>query len=315
MKSYFSAWMSMARGANLPTVWTNVLAAWAINAGAGPSLRWMPEWTDMGFFNPSTLMWLILGGSLVYAGGCFLNDACDHQFDQENRPERPIPQGDISLGRAWALGILQLGLGGWSLVAGAGCSWKWTLGLLLCILAYDLVHKKTAWGILLMGGCRTLLWITAATAAGGMLPAPLLYLWAVAMGAYVVGISWYARSESKSPQTQKHQSSLLERIPIVLLFIVPLISLAYLVLWNNLDPIRTFLVNLVGLLAGGIVFFAILEMRKGQKGSIGQGVSRLLGGICAVDATMLSFHAPLLVGPCVLLGAIAHILQKKFAAT
>ena len=82
-------------------------------------------------FNPSTLMWLILGGSLVYAGGCFLNDACDHQFDQENRPERPIPQGDISLGRAWALGILQLGLGGWSLVAGAGCSWKWTLGLLL----------------------------------------------------------------------------------------------------------------------------------------------------------------------------------------
>ena len=49
MKSYFSAWMSMARGANLPTVWTNVLAAWAINAGAGPSLRWMPEWTDMGF--------------------------------------------------------------------------------------------------------------------------------------------------------------------------------------------------------------------------------------------------------------------------
>jgi len=99
------------------------------------------------------------------------------------------------------------------------------------------------------------------------------------------------------------------------LFIVPLISLAYLVLWNNLDPIRTFLVNLVGLLAGGIVFFAILEMRKGQKGSIGQGVSRLLGGICAVDATMLSFHAPLLVGPCVLLGAIAHILQKKFAAT
>jgi len=51
MKKFrFSDWMSMARGANLPTVWTNVLAAWAINAGAGPSLRWMPEWTDMGFF-------------------------------------------------------------------------------------------------------------------------------------------------------------------------------------------------------------------------------------------------------------------------
>ena len=35
--------------------------------------------------------------SLVYAGGCFLNDACDHQFDQKHRPERPIPSGLICL--------------------------------------------------------------------------------------------------------------------------------------------------------------------------------------------------------------------------
>ncbi|MEK9772654.1 MAG: UbiA family prenyltransferase [Opitutae bacterium] len=315
MNLSFSAWMSMARGANLPTVWTNVIAAWAINAGAGPSLRWMPDWTDMGFFDPIALAWLVLGASLVYAGGCFLNDACDHQFDRDNRPERPIPQGDLSPVQAWALGVLQLGLGGWSLVAGAGCSWKWMLGLLLCILAYDLVHKKTVWGILLMGGCRSLLWITAGTAAGGMSPAPLLYVWAVAIGAYVVGISWYARSETKSSEQKDKADRLFDRIPIVLLFIAPLLSLAYLVLWNNLDPIRTFLVNLVGLLAGGIAFFAILKMREGQEGSIGQGVSRLLAGICAVDATALSFHAPLLVGPCVLLGAIAHILQKKFAAT
>ena len=53
MKSYFSAWMSMARGANLPTVWTNVLAAWAINAGAGPSLRWMPNGQTWAFLIPA----------------------------------------------------------------------------------------------------------------------------------------------------------------------------------------------------------------------------------------------------------------------
>jgi hypothetical protein len=87
------------------------------------------------------------------------------------------------------------------------------------------------------------------------------------------------------------------------------------VLWNNLDPIRTFLANLVGLLAGGVAFYAILEMRKGQEGSIGKGVSLLLAGICAVDATLLSFHAPVLVGPCILLGGFALILQKRFAAT
>ena len=94
-----------------------------------------------------------------------------------------------------------------------------------------------------------------------------------------------------------------------------MLALAYLVLWNNLDPIRAFLVNSVGLLAGGVAFFAILKMRQPTEGSVSIGVSRLLAGICAVDATLLSFHAPLLVGPCVLLGTIAHILQKKFAAT
>ena len=175
--------------------------------------------------------------------------------------------------------------------------------------------KKTAWGIVLMGGCRSLLWITAGTAASGMSPAPLLYVWALAVGAYVAGISWFARNESSASASEQATDNILGRMPILLLFIVPLISLGYLVLWNNLDPIRVFLVNMVGLLAGGIVFFAVLTMREKKKSSVGKGVSRLLAGICAVDATILSFHAPLLVGPCVLLGAIAHILQKKFAAT
>jgi 4-hydroxybenzoate polyprenyltransferase len=315
MKLTFSNWMGLARGANMPTVWTNVLAAWAINAGTGPSLRWMPEWTEMDFFNFIVLGWLLIGSTLIYAGGCFLNDACDHKFDRQHRPERPIPSGDLTLSLVWFLGIGQMALGAWSLIAGAGCSWEWTLGLFFCILAYDWIHKKTAWGILLMGGCRSLLWITAGTAASGMSPAPLLYVWAIAVGAYVVGISWYARTESKASADKKATDTLFVRIPILLLFIVPLISLAYLVLWNNLDPVRVFLVNLVGLLAAGIAFFAILQMREDKEGSVGKGVSKLLAGICVVDATALSFHAPLLVGPCVLLGAIAHILQKKFAAT
>ena len=315
MKLTFSGWMGLSRGANLPTVWTNVIAAWAINAGAGPSPRWMPEWTEMSFFDFGVLCWLLIGGSLLYAGGCFINDASDYKFDEKHRPERPIPSGLMSLNQAWVIGISQMVLGSFAMIGGAGCSWKWTVSLFLCILAYNWIHKKTAGGILLMGSCRTLLWITAATAASGMSPAPLLYLWAVAVGIYVIGISWYARNEGKPPEKEEESDTMLQRIPIALLFIVPLISLGYLVLWNNLDPIRVFLVNLAGMLAGGVAFFAILQMREKKKGAVGKGVSRLLGGICAVDATALSFHAPLLVGPCILLGVFAHILQKKFAAT
>jgi 4-hydroxybenzoate polyprenyltransferase len=184
-----------------------------------------------------------------------------------------------------------------------------------CILAYNWLHKKTAFGIVLMGGCRTLLWITAATAATGMSPAPLLYLWAITVGLYVVGISWFARTESLMKSVREEGYTWVNRLPILFLFSVPLLALAYLVLWNNLDPIRVFLVNVVGLLGGGIVFYATLTMRKKEEGSIGKGVSLLLAGICAMDATLLAFHVPLLVGPCVLLGTIAYILQKKFAAT
>jgi hypothetical protein len=147
-----------------------------------------------------------------------------------------------------------------------------------------------------------------------MSPAPLLYIWAFTAGAYVVGISWFARTESLSREgnNQKHWTG---RIPILLLFAPPLLALAYLILWNNLDPVRVFLINLAGLLVGGVAFFAILQMRSDEEGAIGKGVSRLLAGICAVDATLLAFHAPVLVGPCILLGAFAHILQKRFAAT
>lgn len=315
MKITFADWMHLSRGSNLPTVWSNVIAAWAINAGAGPSMRWIPDWTDMGVFQLNTLVWLLLGSSLVYAGGCFLNDVCDYRFDREHRPERPIPSGNLTLSMGWTLGILQLFLGAYVLIEGAGCSWKWTTGLLLCIFVYDWIHKKTAWGILIMGACRSLLWITAGTAASGMTPAPLLYVWAVAVGLYVVGISWFARNESNLSKSKDDQYHIIDRLPIILLFIVPLIALGYLILWNNLDPIRVFLVNISGLLAGGVAFFAILKIRESKEDSVGKGVSKLLAGICAVDATALSFHAPLLVGPCVLLGAIAHILQKRFAAT
>ena len=88
-----------------------------------------------------------------------------------------------------------------------------------------------------------------------------------------------------------------------------------LVYWNNLDPIRVFLVNLSGLLAAWIAICAILRMREGEPGCIGTGVSRLLSGICALDATVIAFVAPILVGPVILGVSFAQILQKKFAAT
>jgi hypothetical protein len=92
-------------------------------------------------------------------------------------------------------------------------------------------------------------------------------------------------------------------------------ALALLVYWNQLDPIRVFLCNLTGLLVAWIAFSSILLMREEKKGAIGKGVSRLLAGICALDATALSFYAPSLIAPCLCCLSIAVLMQKKFAAT
>jgi len=54
------AWLELARISNLPTAWTNVLAGWLLAGGQLQDQR---------------LIWLLLGGSLLYSGGMILNDA------------------------------------------------------------------------------------------------------------------------------------------------------------------------------------------------------------------------------------------------
>src|SRR5580698_1400830 len=85
----------LGRGSNLPTVWSNCLAGWWLS-GAG---------------NYWKLISLLLGTSLLYTGGMFLNDAFDVDFDRQRRPERPIPSGKITVAEVWRYGFILLGLG------------------------------------------------------------------------------------------------------------------------------------------------------------------------------------------------------------
>ena len=121
MRHYLNNAFTLARVSNLPTVWTNVLVAWTINATASRTLKIIPEISDLDFFSWSVFAFLFLGSSLVYAGGCTLNDAFDKKFDQKHNPTRPIPSGSISSKQVWILGIAELIIGTALLLAGAGC--------------------------------------------------------------------------------------------------------------------------------------------------------------------------------------------------
>ena len=298
----------LARISNLPTVWTNCLAAWAVNASVGENLRSLPEWIDPSVLDGSVLPFLLLGGSLLYAGGCTLNDAFDYSFDLEHNPDRPLPSGVLPCSFAWTAGIVQMLAGGWIMIVPANCSVVWVGLLVGSIIAYDYLHKKWIGSMILMGACRFLLWASAATAGGNLEIRPQTWIWATTLACYVIGITWFARGESKPEKTPA-------RISILLLFGSPLVALAGLIHWNNLDPVRQFLVNLCGLFVAWIVYQAILRIREPEKGSIGEGVSRLLAGICVTDAVALAFSVPLLAGPCIVCTAGALFMQKRFAAT
>ena len=308
MGNFLKQALTLARVSSLPTVWTNCLAGWGINAVALGHALAMPPSFGLQDAEPFSLLALLLGASLVYAGGCTLNDAFDEGFDRKYNPERPIPSRKVTSATAWILGMSELAAGSALLFLGAGCSALWITLLVCAILAYDFLHKRWAGSYLLMGSCRVFLWLTAATVGEAEDVAPQTLAWALCLGAYVVGITLFARGESKEREAPRNFS-------IILLFFPPLLALAGLIYWHQLDPTRQALVNLSGLLAAWIAYRSILHIKGQGNGSIGKGVSLLLSGICATDAVAVAFYLPGLTGPCLLCVCLAQSLQKKFAAT
>ena len=240
----------LGRVSNLPTLWSNCLAGWWLGGGG----------------NSERLPFLFAGVTLLYLGGMFLNDAFDVEFDRQHREERPIPSGQISLAIVWRSGFALL-------VAGAGLLfWCGTLagglgvGLALGIMLYDAIHKAITFSPVLMGICRCLVYlVAAATAALGVTG------WAIwcglALGLYVVGLSFIARRESVRGPLPRWPVALLGA-PVVLALLMnvgdfrqaaALLSLV-LALWVVRCLRRTFWTNapnvpltISGLLAG-IVF-------------------------------------------------------------
>src|SRR5262249_61425170 len=74
----------LGRVSNLPTVWTNVLAATVLAGAEWGNLR-----TAVG----------LLAMSLFYVGGMYLNDYFDRAMDARERPTRPIPAGGVAGGQ------------------------------------------------------------------------------------------------------------------------------------------------------------------------------------------------------------------------
>src|SRR4051812_40050202 len=85
--------LRLGRASNVPTVWTNALAGFAL-AGTIPA--------------PAAVILLGCAVTLFYIGGMYLNDAFDATWDAAHRADRPIPAGHVRRGTVFVAGFAML---------------------------------------------------------------------------------------------------------------------------------------------------------------------------------------------------------------
>tara|TARA_B100001971_G_scaffold42252_1_gene37262 strand:- start:856 stop:1761 length:906 start_codon:yes stop_codon:yes gene_type:complete len=286
--------LMLGRVSNLPTVWSNCLAAWLLADGA------LVESADQVRF-----VWLAGGATLLYLAGMFLNDAFDERFDREHRTERPIPSGAISARAVWILGSVQMALGLGCVVWINSIAALFALGLAGGILWYDWLHKRIIWSPLIMGLCRFLLYLLAGAVAVGCVTLPVI-LGAVALCGYVVGLSNIARREATGGRVNSW--------PAWLLALPLLLAIASACLPGGVEVAWSGLIFAACLYALWIVR-SLLFTFKSIMPQYGRTVSGLLAGIVLLDF-LLAANQDMQTGMVFfLLFGLAMLFQRCIPAT
>lgn len=245
-------YLRLARVSNLPTVFSNVVGASALAVQA----------------EPTTVGVVCISMGLMYTAGMFFNDYCDRQLDLQERPERPLPRGDVTPGEVLGItvGMFLLAL---LLLAYTG-TLLWGLTLMLFIVLYDVWHKSNPLSPLLMASTRVMVYVIAASALS--VPLSSVLMWALMLGFYVVGLTGLAKLETKK--------GLLPLWPLVALFLpavlVPFLGIP---LWGW------------GLVMG-FVAWVTMQVRLSFQGRkhFDQVIGNLIAGMCLLDA-LVALHA------------------------
>jgi 4-hydroxybenzoate polyprenyltransferase len=234
--------------------------------------------------------------ALFYTAGMLLNDVMDVGVDRRERPERPLPSGQVSVRAAtaatvalFAVGEILLLLEGWE-PALAG------LGLIALIVLYDAWHKGNALSPLLMAACRAMVYVVAGLAIAGALNDEL---WGAAamLLVYVVGLTQVAKAE---------RGGLAARWPVIAV----LAPAAY---WaKELPDAAVALLIAAFVVWVGHALWLVLSRHR-----IGAGVVSLIAGIAIYDALVVAGAggSAVAVAVCLAAFAVTIALQTKIAGT
>jgi 4-hydroxybenzoate polyprenyltransferase len=280
--------LRLGRIANLPTVWTNVIAAAVIADDA---------------WHPAEITLIALAMSAFYVGGMYLNDFFDRDIDareRPERPERPIVAGEIGAGVVSLIGfgLLAAGVAIMNLFGPAAMLWGTVLAGV--IVLYDLWHKGNPASPLVMGLCRALVYLATGAAIDGVSAG--LAVGAVALAAHVIALTSVARQDS------------LDRPEI--LWPLGLVAVPLLIALPSMADDATVIIAFALLLAADASAVRLLATRP-VPGSVPRAVSVLIAAICLVDALAVAVAGgdPWLVLACVAGYPLTRLFQLSMPRT
>lgn len=274
--------MSWLRLLRLPTVFTslsNILCGYFIAGSlAGQAQLLRPE---LAF-----LLWASAG---LYLGGMVLNDVFDAPLDALERPDRPIPSGQISSKAALILGIALLVIGlacahiaDW-LSSTLTTSVEIALALIVVIVLYDWKLKNTPLSPFGMAACRGLNIMLGASCCGlrpDVWSSPQLLV-AGALAVYILGVTTFALFENKP----ERRGGLWFGLAIVFAGL----ACAVAIVANQSEvrplPMATWMViGLIGIVGINILRRVILAVRSTHPAALPKTVGYMLLQIIFLDA-------------------------------
>ena len=182
MPNTIRPWLQLIRLPNVVTAAADSIAGCLLATGSLAEPRhWLP---------------LALSSMTLYASGTALNDVFDFEIDRAERPNRPLPSGQIARVNAAWIGGLGLALGpalAW--LSGSSASGIVAVVLAISILGYDAGLKHTWLGPVFMGACRGLNLLLGMSCIP-TLAGPIGWFTAGVYGLYVAGITVVSRSET-----------------------------------------------------------------------------------------------------------------------
>jgi hypothetical protein len=279
--------LRLGRVSNLPTTWTNV-ATGLVLSGAGP-------------LRAELALGLCAAVSCLYVGGMYLNDAFDRGYDARERPERPIPAGEVSARTVFSSGFTLLAVGiamvaalAWLHPAGTGAAPVLAaFGLALLIVLYDAYHKQNPLSPVLMALNRALVYAMAALSMRVAFGTTLAF-GCFALLCYLIGLTYAAKQENLHEPRGFW--------PLVV------IAFAFVRAPARVDPGACLLSVLFAAWVGYSLSFLLAKRRRNIKRAVGY----LIAGISLLDAMLIAGQGQLLIALLCVAGFLATLVMQRF---